>query len=237
MSFVTLNPVPPQYCCDQIGEALGRCWTWIVSGWHGSVDKVFQAVDGVAFGFFRVVGCFAPKWALKMEAGYGYLATWYARHTAASAQKVSEAQITDLERVNRGLNKVVVQRTGDWAALQAAHAQGSSERSRLSAERDGDIRARELMQGQHEQMELSSAQISERVTALAEQSREAEKRLQEMITSQAPVLAENGLLADALTNARLEIMRLQLGMRSLVYERDFALTLVKTVRGIEYNGN
>jgi hypothetical protein len=93
------------------------------------------------------------------------------------------------------------------------------------------------MQGQHQQMELSVAQISERATALAAQSREAERCLQDMRASKAPLFAESGVLADKLTNAHLEIMHLQLAMRSLVYERDLALMFVKPVRGIEYNGN
>src|SRR5277367_3624603 len=137
---VTSNPL--KQCCDQIGEAFGRCWTWIVNGFHWCMDKVMQATHAVVFAFFRVVGCFSPTLALKMEAGYGYLRTWYAEHTAGVAQKISKTTIADLESVNRVLHRDVLQNAGDLTALRVEHTRVSTEKERLAEERNADIEAR-----------------------------------------------------------------------------------------------
>lgn len=225
---ITSNPI--QRCCDQIGKAFGRCWTWIVNLFHWCVDKVMQATHAVVFAFFRIVGCFSPTLALKMEAGYGYLRTWYAEHTAGVAQKISKKTIADLESVNRGLHRDVLQNAGDLTALRVEHTRVSAEKNRLAEERNTDIEARVSMQGRCEQMQLESDVNQARVLAIGMENERINQELQEMIAGRAPLLGERRQLLDQLDGVQKQNLLLMMGMQQVQHERDIAYASLQFCR-------
>jgi hypothetical protein len=201
---------------------LGRCWTWIVNGLQWCVDKVMQATHAVVFAFFRIVGCFSPTLALKLEAGYGYLRTWYAEHTADVAQKISKTTIADLESVNRGLHRDVVQNAGDLTALRVQHTRVSSEKERLAEERNADIQARVSMEGQCQQMQLESDLSQQKVRALGMENERVNQELQDMIAGRAPLLGEKRQLLDKLDGLQKHNRLLMMSMEQAQQERDIA---------------
>jgi hypothetical protein len=226
---VTSNPI--QQCCDQIGKAFGRCWTWIVNVFHWCVDKVMQATHAVVFAFFRVVGCFSPTLALKLEAGYGYLRTWYAEHTAAVAQKISKTTIADLESVNRGLHRDVLQNAGDLTALRVEHTRVSAEKTRLAEERNADIEARVSMQGRCQYMQLESDVNQTRALALSRENERINQELQDMIADRAPLLGEKRQLLDKLDGVQKQNLLLLMGMHQAQQERDIAYASLQFCQG------
>ena len=234
------NNVPsslPTQCCNKIGEAFGRCWTWIVNGFHWCLDKVMQATHAVVFAFFRVVGCFSPTLALKMEAGYGYLRTWYAEHTAGVAQKISKTTIVDLESVNRGLHRDVLQNAGDLTELRVEHTRVSSEKKRLAAERNGDIEARVAMQGQYQQMQLEAQLSQARALALGMENERVNQELQGLIADRAPLLGEKRQLLDKLDGAQKHNVLLMMGMQQANQERDVLYASLQFCQRCELTSN
>jgi len=214
--------VAPKHCCDQIGEAFGRCWTWIVNGLQWCVDKVMQATHAVVFAFFRIVGCFSPTLALRMEAGYGYIRTWYAEHTAGVAQKISKTTIADLESVNQGLHRDVLQNAGDLTVLRVEHARVFSEKNRLAGERNADIAARVSMQGENQQMQLEVELSQARALALGLENERVNQELQIAIADRAPILDEKRQLLDELDGVQKQNLLLQMSMHQARQERDIA---------------
>jgi hypothetical protein len=226
----SIQPAPkPKGCCDQISQALGRCWTWIVNGWHWFVDKVFRCVDAVAFGFFRVVGCFAPKLALKMEAGYGYLATWYARYRASVDKQISDTTIEGLEGVNRKVNEELSQKAGDLAELQVKHREVVSERDRLKAERNTDIEARAHMQGQNQHMERNALLINDRIAFLEKEKLRLEKELQEHILATVPIAKDRDAQSHEIQSLKNERAFLEMRTRFAEEARDLAYKSVEAI--------
>ncbi|HEV7737192.1 MAG TPA: hypothetical protein VGO47_07465, partial [Chlamydiales bacterium] len=217
---VASNPL--KQCCDQICQAFGRCWTWIVNGFHWCVNKVMQATHAVVFAFFRVVGCFSPTLALKMEAGYGYLRTWYAEHTADVAQKISKTTIADLKSVNRVLHRDVLQNAGDLTALRVEHTRVSSEKKRLAKERNTDIEARVAMEGRCQQMQLETDLNQRRALVLRMENERVNQELQDMIAARAPLLGENRQLLDKLDDVQKQNLLLEMSTRQAQRESDIA---------------
>lgn len=146
-------------CCDRIQYALGRCWEWIVDCWHWVVDRVFRVVDAAAFAVFRAVECFSPNLAMRMEAGYGYLATWYARHKAAVREKGLGIQLSHFETNNRNLNRQVEE-------LQVERERLNLHVNRLKEERDEAITAKDRALSQVDQHIDLTVQLSQQVNTL-----------------------------------------------------------------------
>ena len=227
IASVHTQPSKPQGCCDQISMAFGKCWTWIVNAWRWCVDKVFRVVDAIAWSFFRFVGCFSPNLAKNMEIGYGYLATWYARHTAAADKKIAQTAIEDLEKVNRDLNASVLQGSNELSTLKVVHAQKVSESKRLAEERNRDIQAKSLLQGECKRMQKMSALMHAKAQALELENRRVQGRLQTYIEARAPLLTERDSLADELGIAQFHNQRLQMRLDYRTNERDIAFGFIQ----------
>lgn len=220
-------------CCDQIVEALGRCWTWIVNTWHRCVDKVFQVVDAVAFVFFRIVSCFAPQWATNMEIAYGYVATWYARHKASIAQEIAKTTVAGLEKANRGLHTEMLQNAEELAALKVDCRQMHLSNQRLKTERIEDIRARTEAESQCEQLGLEARFSAARLGVLNKENTRMQQGMQEIIAERAPIVAQNRAFATDLGNLQREIEMLRAHTEFVEAERDVlgqSITLLQKMK-------
>lgn len=223
----------PKGCCDQVVQALGRVWTWIVNGWRWLVDKVFRGVDAVAFGFFRVVEFFFPKLALRMEAAYGYLSTWYARHSAAVEKTISDKTIQGLEVTNKQLHQEVEKTKGDFAVLKVKHKQAVAAETHMKSSRNEVVRenARALSVEQESRQEVLL--VKEQNTLLETENGQLQERLEEEVSSKGPLVTENVRLTDEVNNLKRETKLANLRKKQAEGERDLALRSVFLIEQLD----
>jgi hypothetical protein len=236
MSAVTLpssseNIVQPQSCCDRVVKALGRCWTWIVNAGRWCMDKAFQGMNAVAFGFFRVVDCFSPSLSRKMETGYLYLANWYTGHTAAVQKEIADTTITDLKEVSRKTTQELTEKSGELVVLQVDHKNATEEVRLLKKERNRDIRAVESMKSECELSQQKEEVLTSRIEVLAEENVRLRKEIQETTLEKTSAEGDKTHLTDENNGLEIENKLLSMRVKSAEKERDFAL---KSVWALEY---
>ena len=214
-------------CCETVKQALGRTWQWIKDCWHWLVHRVFRTVDAVAFGFFRVVEWFSPSLARRMEASYGYLATWYTRHTAAVQEEILQTQIAGLEDENRSLNQRVQKVSTDAAQLQVAHSQTTKERDRLKSEREADIRAKNEAEAQRKQAQVENQFIAERNQSLQNEISRLQKELEVLNSKSAADADEKDRLEDERDNLSRSITQLNMQLQNAQRERDLSYSALQ----------
>jgi len=225
---VSTTAVPTKTCCDHVSEALGRCWQWIVRGWNWCIHKIFGVVDGVAFGFFRAVECVSPRLALRMEAGYGYLRSWYTRHQAEVAKQISDKTLAEVRVENQKLNAQVVQSTGDLGALRVTHAEIKEHAKRLASQSAKDIQAKEQMAGQHRLMQDQCLNMRERSRACQREVERVNQELQEVLAGRAPILKDKRELECELAKLKLEMQFAEARASLAEKERDLLFKTIVT---------
>jgi len=235
MSAVTLlgsseNIVQPQSCCDRVVKALGRCWTWILNAVRWCMDKVFQGMNVVAFGFFRVVDCFSPSLSRKMETGYLYLANWYAGHTAAVQKQIADTTITDLKEVSRKTTQELTVKTGDLVVLQVDHKNVTEEVKQLKKERNRDIRAVESMKSECELSQEKEAVLTSRIEVLAGENVRLQREIQETTLQKTSAEGDRVILTDDKRELELKNEVLSIKAKHAMRERDLALASVEALK-------
>ena len=235
MSAITLPEssetiVQPQSCCDRVVKALGRCWTWIVNAVRWCMDKAFQGMNVVAFGFFRVVDCFSPSLSRKMETGYLYLSNWYAGHTAAVEKQIADTTITDLKEVSRKTTQELTEKSGELVALKVDHENVTEEVKQLKKERNRDIRAAESAKSKCEVSQQKEEMLTSRIEALTEENGRLQKEIQKTTLEKASAEGDRVILTDDKRGLELKNEVLSIKAKHAIRERDLALESVEALK-------